>query len=126
MDVDFQALVDAALEASEGVEVHGPVEQGDFLEQLGVRNRADQLMRMLDKKERERRRGNQSFGKDGERIAVDVQGPDDVEEKKKAIGEAVDRLVSRLPGRGMGTLYKALAIVPERGGRRPVGFGGDF
>ena len=31
-DVDFTALAEAALNASEGVEVHGPVEQGVFLE----------------------------------------------------------------------------------------------
>lgn len=125
-DVDFTALVEAALGASENVEVHGPVEQGPFLEQMGIWDRADQLQRMLDKKERERMRGHKSFKKDGTMVEADVSGESEVQERKKAIREAVERLVSRLPGRGMGTLYKALAIVPERGGRKPVGFGGDF
>lgn len=125
-DVDFIALVEAALGASENVEVHGPVEQGPFLEQMGIWDRADQLQRMLDKKGRETKRGSGNIGKDGAMAEVDVNGKSEVEQRKKAIREAVERLVSRLPGRGMGTLYKALAIVPERGGRKPVGFGGDF
>ncbi|KAI4096734.1 MAG: hypothetical protein LQ344_000874 [Seirophora lacunosa] len=112
-DVDFTALAEAALGASEKVEVHGPVEQADFLGQMGIHERASQLMRTLDKK-------------GGARIEVDASGQSQVEERKKIIKEAVERLVSRLPGRGMGTLYKALAIVPERGGRKPVGFGGDL
>ncbi|KAL8925392.1 MAG: hypothetical protein Q9208_003484 [Pyrenodesmia sp. 3 TL-2023] len=125
-DVDFTALVEAALGASENVEVHGPVEQGTFLEQMGIWDRADQLQRMLDKKGGESMRGRENFKKDGTMVEVDASGKSEEQERKKAIREAVERLVSRLPGRGMGTLYKALAIVPERGGRRPVGFGGDF
>ncbi|KAF7509193.1 hypothetical protein GJ744_008253 [Endocarpon pusillum] len=36
-DVDFNALAEGAVQASGGVEVWGPVEQGDFLGALGVR-----------------------------------------------------------------------------------------
>ena len=97
-DVDFVALADAALGASEGVEVHGPVEQGAFLLGMGIRERAEMLTKAL--------------------------GGD--EEKKKSIEGAWKRLVDR-GGSGMGKVYKAMAIIPEAGGkRRPVGFGGDI
>ena len=96
-DVDFTALAEAALGASEGVEVHGPVEQSYWLEKMGVRARADMICEAL-------------------------QGD---EEAQKRIRRSVDRLVER-GGGGMGRIYKALAIVPERGGRKPVGFGGHL
>jgi SAM-dependent MidA family methyltransferase len=94
-DVDFAALAEAATRASEGVEVHGPVCQADFLEVMGLRERVEQLLTR----------------------AMTAEG----EEVRKA----GNRLVDRGPG-GMGKVYKALAILPENGGRRrPVGFGGD-
>jgi NADH dehydrogenase [ubiquinone] 1 alpha subcomplex assembly factor 7 len=96
VDVDFAAIAEAATKASEGVEVHGPVEQGVFLEGMGIRERVGVLMRAC---------------KD--------------EEGRKAVETAWKRLVDRGPG-GMGKVYKALAILPENEGRRrPVGFGGD-
>lgn len=95
-DVDFTALVEAALKASPGVEVHGPVEQGMFLQSMGIKERADMLMKGL--------------------------GNDD--EKRQRVESSWKRLVDR-SGSGMGKVYKAMAIVPESGGkRRPVGFGG--
>ena len=100
-DVDFVALADTALGASEGVEVHGPVKQGDWLEAMGVRERTEIICKEMEKK--------------GEG-----------EEAKKRVRGRMDRLVSRLPGRGMGELYKVMAIVPERGGKKPVGFGGEL
>ncbi|MCJ1383367.1 hypothetical protein MMC17_006480 [Xylographa soralifera] len=42
-DVDFTALAEAAVQASPGVEVHGPVEQGAWLERMGIRERAAML-----------------------------------------------------------------------------------
>ena len=94
-DVDFTALADAALDASEGIEVHGPVEQGLWLNQLGIKERADRLLRGV---------------KD--------------EKKKKELESGWKRLVEAGP-RGMGKAYKVMSIVPENGGkRRPVGFGG--
>jgi SAM-dependent MidA family methyltransferase len=96
-DVDFMALADAALRASPNVEVHGPVEQGTFLQTMGIRERAEQLLKSTGAKERE---------------------------KKERIASGWDRLVER-GGGGMGRIYKAMAIVPLTGGkRRPVGFGG--
>lgn len=95
-DVDFTAVAEAALLASEGVEVHGPVDQADFLETMGIRERAE---------------------------AVKTAGGSDelVDRVEKACNRLVDRGIN-----GMGKLYKALAIVPENDGRRrPVGFGGD-
>ncbi|EER40359.1 DUF185 domain-containing protein [Histoplasma capsulatum H143] len=98
-DVDFTALAEAAIDASPGVEVYGPMEQGPFLEALGISERAAQLLRRME-------------------------GEGD-EEKRKLIESGWKRLVER-GGGGMGKLYKALAIVPESGGkRRPVGFGGS-
>lgn len=94
-DVDFTALAEAALKASPGVEVYGPVEQGDFLQTLGIAERAEQLLR----------------------------GKHD-ESRRKILESGWRRLVER-GGGAMGKIYKAMAIVPESGGkRRPVGFGG--
>lgn len=103
-DVDFTALAEAATGASEGVEVHGPVEQGFWLENVGIRERLQMLCRGIDKK----------------------IGPtsDEKDNKRKQAQKAVDRLVER-GGGGMGRIYKAMAIIPENSGkRRPVGFGG--
>lgn len=94
-DVDFTALAEVALAASPGVEVHGPVEQSGWLQSMGIRERAEMICKGL--------------GQD--------------EEGKKRVRGAIERLVER-GGGAMGKIYKVLAIVPERGGRRPVGFGG--
>jgi NADH dehydrogenase [ubiquinone] 1 alpha subcomplex assembly factor 7 len=94
-DVDFTALAEAAINASNGVEVYGPVEQGVWLTQMGIKERAQQLFAAV---------------KD--------------EAKKKEMELGWKRLIEGGPA-GMGRIYKALAIVPESGGRRrPVGFGG--
>lgn len=100
-DVDFTALAEAAIGASEGIEVHGPVEQGYWLESVGIRERAHILSKAIDK-----------------------GATEGSEEKKRGINQSVERLVER-GGGGMGRIYKAMAIVPEGDGkRRPVGFGG--
>lgn len=99
-DVDFMAIAETATKASEGVEVHGPVTQADFLEAMGIQQRAEMLAA---------RAGDEKGGAT----------------RKGEIEKAWRRLVDRGPG-GMGKLYKALAILPENSGRRrPVGFGGD-
>ncbi|KAF8476073.1 S-adenosyl-L-methionine-dependent methyltransferase [Kalaharituber pfeilii] len=95
-DVDFLALAERACLASEDIEVHGPVEQGTFLLAMGMEERYKQLVKQLD-------------GKD--------------EKKADVVRTAFERLTER-GGGGMGRIYKALAVVPERRGRRPVGFGG--
>ncbi|KAJ4018971.1 hypothetical protein NW766_002671 [Fusarium irregulare] len=96
-DVDFTAIAEVAMSASEGVEVHGPVNQGDFLEVMGIRERAEQL----------------------------TKAPGVKKDTVEKIDGAWKRLVDKGPD-GMGKLYKALAILPENDGRRrPVGFGGD-
>lgn len=100
--MDFTALAESALEASPGVEVHGPVEQGAWLETMGIRQRGEILCERLDK-----------------------DGGGNAEEAKMRIKGAIERLVERHGG-AMGKIYKVLAIVPERGGRRPVGFGGSL
>lgn len=46
-DVDFTALAEAACAASPAVEVWGPVEQGDFLTELGGELRVEQLLQGL-------------------------------------------------------------------------------
>lgn len=96
-DVDFTAIAETATQASEGIEVHGPVPQADFLELMGIRERAEMLTK----------------GPGVEKAAVEN------------IDKAWKRLVDRGPS-GMGKVYKVLAILPENEGRRrPVGFGGD-
>lgn len=108
-DVDFTGLAEAALNASNGVEVHGPVEQAGFLGAMGIKERAEMLVKSLEKGKWVAGKG----GKEGE----------GVDEKIKGVEGAWRRLVDR-GGSGMGKVYKALAIVPESGGRKPVGFGG--
>ncbi|KAI9848364.1 MAG: hypothetical protein M1838_000550 [Thelocarpon superellum] len=98
-DVDFAALAEAALRASPAVEVHGPVEQGGFLQAMGITERAEQLSSHL--------------------------GAHEVDARTR-IESGWMRLVDRGID-GMGKLYKAMAIIPVTGGvRRPVGFGGDI
>ncbi|KAL2834254.1 S-adenosyl-L-methionine-dependent methyltransferase [Aspergillus cavernicola] len=95
-DVDFMSLAESAIAASEGVEVHGPVEQGHFLQAMGIAERMQQLL-----------------------------GTVQDEERRKVLESGWQRLVER-GGGSMGKLYKVMAIIPENGGiRRPVGFGGD-
>lgn len=98
-DVDFTALAERALQASDAVEAHGPVEQGAFLGMLGMKERMDVLVKGLEKE-----------GAEGE-------------SKRKGVESGYKRLVERSGG-AMGKVYKAMAVVPESGGRRPVGFGG--
>lgn len=106
-DVDFLALAEAAINSSEGVEVHGPVEQASFLEAMGIKERAEQLVKKATRNEDGKEDGNEA-------------------EKRKRIESGWKRLVDRGPS-GMGKVYKAMAIVPHIPGakRRPVGFGGD-
>lgn len=93
-DVDFGALADAALEGSEGVEVHGPVEQGVWLNQLGIKDRAERLLKSIG--------GNQ-------RDAIEAGWRRLVEGGPKGMGKAY-KVMAILPENG--------------GRRRPVGFGG--
>ena len=96
-DVDFTGLAEAAIEASECVEVHGPVEQGDFLQAMGIEERMQQLLKRVGD-----------------------------EEKRKTLETGWKRLVEK-GGGGMGKIYKVMAIVPENDGkRRPIGFGGGI
>ncbi|PNH39362.1 hypothetical protein VD0004_g7507 [Verticillium dahliae] len=96
-DVDFAALAEAVTKASDGVEVHGPVEQAAFLGQMGIKERAEMLSK---------------------RAGLPKERAEDIEKSWR-------RLVDRGPG-GMGKVYKVMAILPENDGqRRPVGFGGD-
>ena len=96
-DVDFTSLAEAAIEASEGVEVHGPMEQGDFLQSMGIAERMQQLLKGIQD-----------------------------EEKRKTLESSWKRLVEKNEG-GMGKIYKVMAIIPENSGkRRPVGFGGGI
>ena len=94
-DVDFTALAEGAINASQGVEVYGPVEQGAWLSQMGFSERTKQLLATAKE-----------------------------EGKRKDMELGWKRLVEGGP-LGMGKIYKVMAIVPESGGRRrPVGFGG--
>lgn len=99
-DVDFTALAERVLRASDAVEVHGPVEQGTFLGMLGMKERMEVLVG-----------------------ALESGGGGEVEKKKRIVGSGYRRLIERSGG-AMGKVYKAMAVVPESGGRRPVGFGG--
>lgn len=94
-DVDFTALAEAALAASPGVEVHGPVEQGPFLLRMGIEHRAEQLQ----------------------------AGSAADEEQNKRIEGAWKRLVDR-GGMGKIYKAMAI-IPEGGGNRLPIGFGGE-
>ena len=99
-DVDFGALAGAALEASPGVEIHGPVDQGTWLLQLGIKERAERLLKEMNENDA------------------------NLENRKRQLEMGWKRLVEGGP-KGMGKAYQVMTIVPENGGkRRPVGFGG--
>ena len=93
-DVDFGALAEAALDGSEGIEVHGPIEQGAWLSELGIKERAERLMKKAD------------------------------ESKKAEMESGWKRLVEGGPtGMGKAYKIMAL-LPENSGKRRPVGFGG--
>ena len=113
-DVDFLGLAHAALDASPAVEVHGPVEQAMFLSAMGIKERAEMLVKAVD---RGSGGGEDQGGKEEK----------EREEVRQRIVGSWRRLVDRGPD-GMGKTYKALAILPYNAAkemRRPVGFGGD-
>lgn len=99
-DVDFLALAESALAASDAVAVHGPVDQSFFLASMGIKERAERLLKNAGD-----------------------------EETRRRLDGGWKRLVDRGVN-GMGRLYKVMAIVPYMEGdkkvRRPVGFGGDI
>lgn len=132
-DVDFTALADAACHASEGVEVHGPIEQGVWLEGMGVWERVDGLVGSNTSSKSSDKGLKEDDKKKKERIRAGVERL--VERERKNSGELEvegelgggnkEKEKERDREGGMGRIYKVLAIVPERGGGRPVGFGGD-
>ncbi|PHH70188.1 hypothetical protein CDD82_7287 [Ophiocordyceps australis] len=94
-DVDFTSIAENSTLASDGVEVHGPVFQADFLELMGIRERAAMLTKSLDK--------------------TAAQG----------FERAWKRLIDRgLNGMGKVYKALAI-IPENQGRRRPAGFGGD-
>ncbi|KAJ4292172.1 hypothetical protein N0V88_005801 [Collariella sp. IMI 366227] len=75
-DVDFAAIAESAIKASEGVEVHGPVEQGDFLEAMGIRERVEMLVKGMQEqvgKEGVRRRAAKAREVMEERLADQIE-----------------------------------------------------
>ncbi|KXJ94422.1 S-adenosyl-L-methionine-dependent methyltransferase [Microdochium bolleyi] len=95
VDVDFMGLAEAALNASEGVEIHGPVTQAAFLEAMGISERASMLAKKTSP------------------------------ERAKEIEKAWKRLVDRGPGGMGKVYKALAILPENDGRRRPVGFGGD-
>ncbi|KAK3375288.1 putative S-adenosyl-L-methionine-dependent methyltransferase-domain-containing protein [Podospora didyma] len=113
-DVDFAAIAEVAMRASEGIEVHGPVDQGTFLQVMGIRERAEMLIKVAA-----------AAAAKGQREQGDEQAAAVVKDPAEVVHKAWKRLVDQGPG-GMGKVYKVMSILPENEGkRRPVGFGGD-
>ncbi|KAI7546573.1 DUF185-domain-containing protein [Hortaea werneckii] len=114
-DVDFMGLAESAINASPGVEVHGPLNQARFLTAMGIEERAAQLVKQAVDKER-----GGSTGQDKTELT----------ELVKRIDSGWRRLVDTSP-HGMGKLYQVMAVLPYKptgqgeARRRPVGFGGD-
>ncbi|KAK5107787.1 hypothetical protein LTR62_000655 [Meristemomyces frigidus] len=119
-NVDFISLAENAINASPGVEVHGPVSQALFLRAMGIQERAAQLVKGAV----DRERGGSGGGVGAERDKGELT------EIVKRVESGWRRLVDLSP-QGMGGLYQVLAFVPFRPvgsgevRRRPVGFGGD-
>ncbi|KAM3420997.1 Protein arginine methyltransferase NDUFAF7 [Cercospora zeina] len=115
-DVDFLALAETAINSSPGTEVHGPVNQANFLNAMGIRERAAQLVKKAI---------------DDERAGKGGKDKSELTDLVKRIESGWKRLVDTSP-QGMGRLYHVMAIVPytppKEGHlrRRPVGFGGDI
>lgn len=115
-DVDFLALAEAAINASPGVEVHGPLDQARFLRAMGIEDRAAQLVKRAVDRERAGKGGAKDKG--------------ELTELVKRVDSGWKRLVDTGPS-GMGKLYQVMAMLPYRQAkegekrRRPVGFGGD-
>lgn len=115
-DVDFMGLAESAINASPGVEVHGPLNQARFLTAMGIEERAAQLVKQAVDKER-----GGSTGQDKTELT----------ELVKRIDSGWRRLVDTSP-HGMGKLYQVMAVLPYKptgqgeARRRPVGFGGDI
>ncbi|KAH7037843.1 S-adenosyl-L-methionine-dependent methyltransferase [Microdochium trichocladiopsis] len=95
VDVDFMGIAEAALKASEGVEVHGPVDQAGFLEAMGISERAAMLAKKTSP------------------------------ERAKDIERAWKRLVDRGPGGMGKLYKALAILPENDGRRKPVGFGGD-
>lgn len=94
-DVDFTALANGATLASDGVEVHGPVPQADFLSLMGMRKRVEMLTLVAN-----------------EQLAQTVE-------------KAWKRLVDRGPNGMGKLYKALAILPENQGRRRPVGFGGD-
>ncbi|KAI5360741.1 Putative protein arginine methyltransferase NDUFAF7 [Septoria linicola] len=115
-DVDFLALAETAIKSSPGTEVHGPVSQANFLNAMGIQERAAQLVKKAI---------------DDERAGKGAKDKSELTEIVKRVESGWRRLVDMSP-QGMGRLYHVMAIVPYtppkegQPRRRPVGFGGDI
>ncbi|PHH82276.1 hypothetical protein CDD83_3310 [Cordyceps sp. RAO-2017] len=94
-DVDFTAIAESATLASDGVEVHGPIPQADFLELMGIRQRAEMLMKSTEWS-----------------LAT-------------SIDKAWKRLIDRGPNGMGKVYKALAIVPENDGRRRPVGFGGD-
>lgn len=95
VDVDFTAVADSAIQASKGVEVHGPVDQSEFLIRMAIRERAEQLMRTASP------------------------------ERARDIEKSYKRLVDRGPSGMGKIYKALAILPENGGHRAPVGFGGD-
>lgn len=85
-DVDFQAIRECAIsDPATPIDVFGPVQQGDWLHQLGIQYRADQLY-------------NQAKS----------------DSEREIIKSGYHRLVEK-DGGSMGHIYKFLALLPKGG-----------
>lgn len=93
VDVDFQGLADATIDITKNVDVYGPIEQGSWLQNMGIQVREDALTKH----------------------ASDA-------EHSESIRKSIRRLTER-GGGGMGRIYKVLAIVAKSDGKtHPAGF----
>ena len=94
MDVDFQCLADTVIHTTQEIDVYGPIEQGSWLQNMGIQARAEALIKR----------------------ARDA-------DHAESIRKSIERLTER-GGGGMGRIYKVMALVPGGAGKgAPAGFG---
>jgi SAM-dependent MidA family methyltransferase len=108
-DVDFRGLRHAIDCGSANSASVGPIGQGEFLQRLGIRERTEAALATLPEEDEEEDEGNEAASGGTFEAAEETADGSELSQRQSLIA-AVQRLVH--PD-GMGTVYKALAIVPQ-------------
>jgi SAM-dependent MidA family methyltransferase len=114
-DVDFRGLRHAVQCSHEGATTVGPVGQGEFLQRMGIRERTIAALEAMDTDDEALTAMDTTHAEEAmplwkeEGDARQIDGSD-LSRSERLIA-AVERLVN--PETGMGSIFKAMAIVPK-------------